>query len=283
MIPGIACFRMGTQPLARISCTSTLGALTRQCRKRAHPAISSFFRSETLVKTPICQIREFSLQFQQSPLAAPQPILSQTTSRSLSSQGRKNTAKNSDVLSNEDLLLQLRTTFPKANGPENIQVRLVIDEGPNQPATVQVCSLADAIEVSLDRMTDLIGVSLQSDPPVIRATKLSKLEYQKEQASAKQKTASKSKQTKTFRFRAGIDMHDLNRKLQDMEKFLEKGVECEYTVFSKARSLRENSAAGQELVDRIMERVSHCAVLKRAPQTNETGNQIRVQLSPKKS
>jgi translation initiation factor IF-3 len=187
------------------------------------------------------------------------------------------------VLANEDLLVTLRRQFPKANGPTEIDVRLVIDERGDNPSTVMVCTLAEAIEVSLDRMTDLIGVALNKDPPVIRAARLSKLEYQNEQAVAKQKLATKSKQSKTFRFRAGIDANDLNRKIQTMTKFLEQGVECEYTVFSKARTLRENSIAGMELVERIQVMVADFAVQKRAPQTNEHGNHIRVCLVPKKN
>jgi translation initiation factor IF-3 len=204
--------------------------------------------------------------------------------RSFSSRRRNDKPKNSEnVLANENLVRELTKKFPNAPGPDKIEVRLVIDEGIDEPATVQVCSLAEAIEVSLDRMADLIGVALQSNPPVIRVAQLSKLEYQKEQASAKQKSASKSKQKKTYRFRAGIDMHDLNRKIQDMTQCLEKGMECEYTVFSRARMMREDAQAGTALVERIQELLSHCAVQKNAPLKSETGNHIRVVLIPKKN
>lgn len=212
------------------------------------------------------------------------PAWSNTTCREFSSRrrGRDDKAK-STILANEELLVALRKKFSNANGPTEIEVRLVIDEGGENPSTVKVCSLAEAIEISLDRTADLIGVALQNDPPVIRATRLSKLEYQNEQAVAKQKAAAKSKQSKTFRFRASIDENDLNRKIENMIKFLEEGVECEYTVFSKARILRENATAGMELVERIQEMVADCAVQKTAPQVNEHGNHIRVRLMPKKS
>ena len=206
------------------------------------------------------------------------PELASRRFLSSSNHGRKTA-----VLANEELLVTLRKQFPNAKGPTEIEVRLVVDEAGETPSTVQVCSLAEAIELSLDRMTDLIGVTLKSDPPVIRAVRLSKLEYQKEQVAAKQKLTSKSKQAKTFRFRAGIDANDLNRKIQAMTKFLEQGIECEYTVFSKARTLRENAIAGNELVERIQALVQDFAVQKRAPQTNEQGNHIRVCLVPKKN
>jgi len=276
-----------SQALARISWQTTprrASLLVNHCRKRGLSGIGVQDNIGFSMTTPcrhiqlypqLCSYRSFQQQ--------PTLTISNGVRRTFSARPRKNNSKTSDVLCNEELLLQLRRKFPSARGPGDIQVRLVTDEGPEQPATVQVCSLAEAIEMSLDRMTDLIAVALQNDPPVIRAAGLSKLEYQKEQASAKQKAATKAKQKKEFRFRAGIDVHDLTRKIQDMEKFLGKGMECEYTVFSKARTLRENSSAGQQLVDQIQELLSHCAVLKKAPLPNEKGNLIHVHLAPKKA
>eukprot|EP00934_Nitzschia_sp_Nitz4_P009466 Nitzschia sp. Nitz4//scaffold50_size126154//38418//38981//NITZ4_003678-RA/size126154-processed-gene-0.53-mRNA-1//-1//CDS//3329553677//9456//frame0 len=186
------------------------------------------------------------------------------------------------MLSNEALVSVLTKKFPHAKGPNDIEIRLVIDEGPEQPATVKVCSLSEAIEISLDRMVDLLGTAIDQDPPVVRAASQSKLAYQKEQAASAQKSSQKSKGKKGFRFRAGIDDHDLMRKIQDLIKTLEGGTECEYTVFSKARLLRENPTAGMNLVDRIQELVSHCGTLKRKPSSNETGSHIRVLVEPKK-
>lgn len=219
-----------------------------------------------------------------SPMRLDSTPSSNYSTRFFSSSRRQTESKTSDTLVNEALIEQVRRIYPNAKGPEEMTVRLVIDQGPEEPAKVEICSLAEAIAISLDRMTDLIGIAMKSDPPVIRAARLSKLEYeQKEKLAANKKASAKSKQKKTFRFRASIDSNDLNRKIQDMTKFLQEGIECEYTVFSKARTLRENVEAGRELVERIQGLISHCAVLKRAPEENEVGNHIRVLLIPKKS
>jgi translation initiation factor IF-3 len=196
------------------------------------------------------------------------------SSRRRNDQNKKN---ESGALANEHLIKVLMKKNPNATA-KDLMVRLVIDEGHESPATVDVVSLADAIQISVDRMTDLIGTSLDSDPPVIRVTQLSKLEYKKEQSKQKKPT----NQKKAFRFRAGIDLHDLERKVKNLIKFLEQGLECDYSVFSKARLLRVNANAGMELVERIQELVSEYGDLKRPPQTSEQGNYIRVQLEPKK-
>jgi len=163
---------------------------------------------------------------------------------------------------------------------DDIQVRVVVDPKEHGAASnVQVVSLSQAIQLSIQEDKDLIGTSLQSDPPVIRVTDLSKLLYQRDQA--KQQKPQTSKQKKSFRFRAGIGDHDLDRKLKDMFSQLEKGVECEYTVFSKARLLRENAQAGMELVDRIQERIQKVGQFKKQPQVNREGAFIRVVIEPK--
>jgi translation initiation factor IF-3 len=133
-------------------------------------------------------------------------------------------------------------------------------------------------------MVDLIGTSLDSDPPVIRVAELAKLEYKANQAQKKQQqqASSNKKEKKSMRFKAGIDCHDLERKVAQLTAYLQKGSECEYTVFTKGRMMRENPDAGIELVDRIQHLVSEYGVLKKPPTTNETKSFYRVMLEPKK-
>lgn len=164
-------------------------------------------------------------------------------------------------------------------------VRLVIDEGHDNPPTVQVVSLSEAIQVSLDRTTDLFGVSLDSDPPVVRAAALSKLEYRHEQAKKRQKQQSTAirKEKKTFRFKAGIGIADLDRKIGQLMEYLQKGHDCEYTVFTRARTMRENEDAGIQLVEHIQKLIGDTGSMKKEPETNETKTMYRVIMEPKKS
>lgn len=163
---------------------------------------------------------------------------------------------------------------------DEVEVRLVIDEGPDQPPTVEVVSLTEAIETALERAVDLIGTEINKDPPVVRATQLSKLVYKKEQMASKNKST--GKQSKSFRFRAGIGDHDLERKLADMVKSLTQGLDCEFTVFSKRKLMRVNANAGTDLIAKILGFLGELAELKREPQKNEEGTFIRVSLVPAK-
>ena len=187
-------------------------------------------------------------------------------------------SKDSGLLANENLIKEIMSRHGSSSSstPDTVQVRLVIDEGPGKPARVETVSLADAISISVERMTDLIGTEVEKNPPVIRATPLSKIEYKKEQAA--KKNFSQGKQKKNFRFTAGIGDHDFERKVADMIKSLKQGLECEFTVFSKRNLLNQNASVGMDLVKRIQELVGDLAELKKSPEVNEAGNNIRVVL-----
>lgn len=252
-----------------IGCNTVLRSLPEP--RKIHLSVNPFIHSGVTKQDPFCiptNVRGYLLVSHSRSFASSRPKKGQTK-------------KETEVVSNEKLI----SVIMKKNGesdPKKVMVRLVIDEGPENPSTVSIVSLAEAIKVSVERMTDLIGTSLEADPPVIRAAELAKLQYRQRQSQ--QKNVAKAKtQTKSFRFRAGISDHDLERKLAEMIKFLEQGVDCDYSVFSKARLLRENSSAGMDLVNRIQALLVDHAQLKRQPQLNELGTYVRVQLVPKKS
>lgn len=203
------------------------------------------------------------------------------TSRRKGGKGKQG-KQDSNVVSNEQLISTLIRNAGESSA-DKVTVRLVIDEGPDTPSSVEILTLSEAIALSLDRELDLIGANITGDPPVIRATQLSKLEYKHQQAQKKQQqAASNKKERKSFRFKAGIESNDLERKLDRLKGFLSKGHECEFTVFTKMRMLRENPNAGLELVDQIRALLSEHGDMKRPPQTNETKSFYRVQYEPKK-
>eukprot|EP00531_Pseudo-nitzschia_arenysensis_P004735 CAMPEP_0116122920 /NCGR_PEP_ID=MMETSP0329-20121206/4472_1 /TAXON_ID=697910 /ORGANISM="Pseudo-nitzschia arenysensis, Strain B593" /LENGTH=274 /DNA_ID=CAMNT_0003616801 /DNA_START=79 /DNA_END=900 /DNA_ORIENTATION=- len=171
-------------------------------------------------------------------------------SRRKGGKGKKG-KQESNVVSNEQLISTLIRNAGESSA-DKVTVRLVIDEGPDTPSSVEILTLSEAIVLSLDRELDLIGANITGDPPVIRATQLSKLEYKHQQAQKKQQqAASNKKERKSFRFKAGIESNDLERKLDRLKGFLSKGHECDFTVFTKMRTLRQNPNAGLELVDQI--------------------------------
>lgn len=203
-------------------------------------------------------------------------------SRRRGGQKGKNNKNNNNVISNEELISQLVRNAGESSA-DKVTVRLVTDEGADTPSSVQIITLSEAIALSLDRELDLIGTNINGDPPVIRATQLSKLEYKHQQAQKKQQqSASNRKEKKAFRFKAGIETNDLERKLDRLKEFLSKGHDCDFTVFTRMRTFRKNPNAGTELVEQIRALLTDHGDMKRPPQPNETKTFYRVQYEPKK-
>ena len=190
-------------------------------------------------------------------------------------------------LANEKLIQVLMKRSPTSN-PKEVSIRLVIDrdQDPDTPNDIQILSLPEAIQISIEEGLDLIAASMESDPPTIRCSSLSKLKHKQEQREkqklAEQRSKKKNKQQKSFRFKAGIDDHDLARKVEDMNKFLQQGLECEYTIFTKAYLMRQNANAGNDLSQRILDLVASFGTLKRPPSISPNGNHIRCILEPKR-
>jgi translation initiation factor IF-3 len=259
--------------------TSSLSSLGGQQQQQIYPRLLRPFGAGVCTCPDPHTIRRcFSSRRRQQPQHQKQQQQQQQSSPQRDSK-RNTDASDSGVLSNEKLI-QAIVRQNRSASADSIQVRLVIDEVAPQKATVTVVSLTEAIQISLDRNTDLIGMQLNNDPPVLRATQLSKLEYQKAQKASKNSTTKSSSGSKSFRFQANIGTHDLERKVADMVHFLEDGRDCDFSVFSKRATMRVDDQAGMQLVDKIKSLVAHVADFKKPPTLNETGNNIQVKLEP---
>ena len=256
--------------IAKGLCRQQSGLLQRKCLSEQR--MSEIFRKNHLWNS-------VSGSFRSTHYIA-DTIMSNLTIKGYSGQRQFATSsKDSGVLSNERLI-QALIRNQGASSADSVQVRLVIDETPPKKPSVEVVTLSEAIQISLDRLTDLVGTQINADPPVIRATDLEKLEYQKNQKAATTKTKNQGK--KSFRFKGNIADHDLERKVAGMTKNLKQGFDCDFSVSCNRYVLSKNANAGMDLVEKILSLASEDGVPKRQPQKNEDGNFIRVSLRPTK-
>lgn len=119
-------------------------------------------------------------------------------------------------LVNEALVQAIRRRA-RNTPPEHIQVRIL-----NKSATAQLLSLPQAIQLSLKEKLDLIGISLQQDVPVLRLDQYKAFLYRHE----KENKTTTRKTTKEVHMQHKIAPHDMERKLQQVTKFIEKGHIC---------------------------------------------------------
>lgn len=190
-------------------------------------------------------------------------------------QQRKNKRKNNGVVVNEDLIQILMRRYDAAAG--DLLVRLVVDEGPSQPSSIQVVSLLKAMETARDLDVDLVGINLNQDPPVVKAQDYGKLAYK---AASKKQTKSDKKPTKEFKLRSGIADNDLDRKVKDVVRYLRKGHNCQLSITANGFNMRTNPQGLEHLVDKVLDQVGEAGVCDRGVQSSEEGNRAFFLLRP---
>ena len=99
------------------------------------------------------------------------------------------------------------------------EVRVVGFEG----EALGVMATEKAIELAETKELDLVEVSPKADPPVCKILDYGQFKYQKEKEAKKQKAQSKEVELKGVRLTFRMGKHDLDVRLNQASKFLDKG------------------------------------------------------------
>lgn len=126
------------------------------------------------------------------------------------------------------------------------KVRLV-GEGINEITTIQ-----EAVRQAEDLGLDLILVSEDVTPPVVRIQDFKKLEYEKKKARKASKQAVST--LKEVQFKVNISEHDLETKREKIRKFLERGDKVKISVKLKGRE-RETPERAFALLKKVSDSV----------------------------
>ena len=219
------------------------------------------------------------------------PIAPTPTTNNKQNQKSRNSQRAAalNVLANDRLVTQIMKnlkqqhqkggTTPSNNGNQSnkmtadgIQVRVVPDPllvklqkaMENEPTSTStkalppqhkpmVMTLSEAIKMSIEQQKDLVEVSIDQEVPVVTISNMKGMAYQ----SAKSKKSSKgsnaaSSQIKEVTMQAGIASNDLQRKVNDIFKFLEKGHMCTVSIRINRRQSRTNVNAPEDAIQRIL-------------------------------
>lgn len=107
-------------------------------------------------------------------------------------------------------------------------------------------------------------MSPQASPPVARMVDWGKHQYEKTKQEQKARRKQKAQEMKQMRFGLKIGQHDLDVKLGQIRKFLEKGHKVKLTVRFRGREI-VHSELGNELLDNMVEQLSDVAVVDQEP------------------
>lgn len=145
---------------------------------------------------------------------------------------------------------------PKQPINENIrysQLRVVGDQ-----TQFGILSLQEALSIAKQHEKDLVVISENADPPVAKLLDANKYFYEqkrKEKEAAKRQRESKIV-IKEMQFRLGIDQHDFETKLKNIEKFLSKGNKVKCVIRYRGRE-NANKQQGFGIMERIVENIDN--------------------------
>ncbi|MBN2285425.1 MAG: translation initiation factor IF-3 [Tissierellales bacterium] len=140
------------------------------------------------------------------------------------------------------------------------EVRLIDDEGEQ----LGVVSTKEAMRLAEEKKLDLVKVSPNAVPPVCKIMDYGKHKYELTKKEKESKKKQKVINVKEIRLTPTIDEHDLQVKIKNAVKFLEKGDRVKIVVRFRGRQLG-HTEIGRVVLNRFVEATSDYSVVDKTP------------------
>ena len=163
---------------------------------------------------------------------------------------------------------------------EQIRVSQVLVIGPNGEQ-VGVKSTQDALTLASYAGLDLVLINPNGNPPVCKVMDYNKYKYEKakkEKAALKKQKAAIT-ETKEFRLSPTIDVGDIETKLKNVTKYLEKGDKIKLSIRLKGRQMAHTDL-GKDVLVKFAARLEGIAEIEQQPKLD--GRSMTMLLAPKK-
>jgi translation initiation factor IF-3 len=128
---------------------------------------------------------------------------------------------------------------------------MVIDE---QGDNVGQMSKSEALKLAQEKELDLIEISPNAKPPVARILDYGKYAYEQQKKDKKTRSTQKTQELKQIRIKFKTSDHDLQTKVRQVEKFLEKGNKVRVEIFLRGRE-RAFKDLAKERLESFIERI----------------------------
>jgi len=138
----------------------------------------------------------------------------------------------------------------------------VIDEDGNQ---LGILSRDEALQAARDRELDLVEISPDAKPPVVKIVDWGKYNYQRTKQLQRNKRNTKAVDLKQMRLGLKIGGHDLEVKLRKVTDFLEQGHKVKITIFYRGRELAHKDL-GFKLADKVISDLGENVVVDQTPE-----------------
>jgi len=171
-----------------------------------------------------------------------------------------------------------RTTRNQGIVNEDIRARemMVIDDKGEQ---LGILTKNEAIDRAYERELDLVLVAPQAKPPVAKFMDYNKYRFEQQKKAREAKKKQKTTTLKELRLSPKIDTHDLETKLRNGRKFLEKGDKLKISIRFRGREMAHTNR-GREVILDFAKRCSDLADIESHPK--QEGRTMSATLAPKK-
>lgn len=136
------------------------------------------------------------------------------------------------------------------------EVRVISAEG----AQLGIMSSRDAQLIARDAGLDLVEISPNANPPVVKIIDWGKYQYQKMKEQSRAKKKAKSSELKQIRLGLKIGENDLNIKCRKVLELLDDGDRVKIMIVFRGREMAHKEI-GTELMNRIIEKLGSDVVI----------------------
>ena len=137
----------------------------------------------------------------------------------------------------------------------------------------------EALDLARSSELDLVEVSPQADPPVVRVMDFGKFLFEQNKKSHAAKRKQKQIQIKEIKFRPGTDENDYQIKLRNIIRFLTEGDKAKVTLRFRGREMA-HTEIGRKLLDRLVADLRAHAAIEQNPLME--GRQMVMMFAPEK-
>lgn len=138
--------------------------------------------------------------------------------------------------------------------------------------------IAEARAISDEKGLDLVEVSPEARPPVVKLMDYGKFKYEQQKKAAEAKKKQKVIEIKEIKMRPTIDDHDYDVKMKAMRRFFDGGDKVKITLRFRGREMAHQHI-GIELLNRVQKDTETYAKLEQYPKLE--GRQMMMVLAPK--
>lgn len=149
---------------------------------------------------------------------------------------------------------------------------LVNDEG-----QLVVMSLKEAMEVANSKSLDLVEVSPDQDPPIVKTIDYSRVVFEQRKKLKESKKKQKIVHLKEIKMRPRIEDHDYEHKINHAKAFLEDGDKVKFTIVFRGREI-VHSELGYDVMNNIMRDMEGISQIEKMPSSE--GRNITMIVTP---